>query len=297
MPKMGSLFSGIGGLELGLERAFSGELQTIWQVEENEFCQSVLERHWPHATRYDDVRTIGAHNLEPVDVLCGGFPCQDISIAGKGEGLNGKRSGLWWEFHRLINELRPRVAVMENVSAINIRGLSAVVGSLAEIGYDCQWAVVSAAQCGAPHMRRRWFGVAYPSSMPDGGRTTTNTSAGQSRQDSPVQTRGATTDVHDTEGVATNTNSQRSKEQPIRSQPVEQTRQFECGSSQTPGTRQNYWERFPTQSPVCRRDDGIPNRVDRLRALGNAVVPQCAEWVGQQIINSGLWEKICSQNN
>jgi len=297
MPTMGSLFSGIGGLDLGLERAFSGELQTIWQVEENEFCQAVLERHWPHAKRYDDVRTVGANNLEPVDVLCGGFPCQDISIAGKGEGLDGKRSGLWWEFHRLINELRPRVVVMENVSAIDVRGLSAVVGSLAQIGYDCQWTIISAAQCGAPHLRRRWFGVAYPSSIANGGRATTNTSAGQSRQNSSIQAGRSSTHVYDTAGDATNTNSQRVKEQPIWSESVEATRQSECGSSQAAGTRQNYWQGFPTQPPVRRRNDGVSNRVDRLRALGNAVVPQCAEWVGQQIINSGLWEKVCSQNN
>ena len=297
MPTMGSLFSGIGGLDLGLERAFSGELQTIWQVEENEFCQAVLERHWPHAKRYDDVRTVGANNLEPVDVLCGGFPCQDISIAGKGEGLDGKRSGLWWEFHRLINELRPRVAVMENVSAIDVRGLSAVVGSLAQIGYDCQWTIISAAQCGAPHLRRRWFGVAYPSSIANGGRATTNTSAGQSRQNSSIQAGRSSTHVYDTAGDATNTNSQRVKEQPIWSESVEATRQSECGSSQAAGTRQNYWQGFPTQPPVRRRNDGVSNRVDRLRALGNAVVPQCSEWVGQQIINSGLWEKVCSQNN
>ena len=297
MPTMGSLFSGIGGLDLGLERAFSGELQTIWQVEEKEFCQAVLERHWPHAKRYNDVRTVGAHILEPVDVLCGGFPCQDISIAGKGEGLDGKRSGLWWEFHRLINELRPRVVVMENVSAIDVRGLSAVVGSLAQIGYDCQWTIISAAQCGAPHLRRRWFGVAYPSSITDTGWSTANTSTGQSRQDVSIQAGRATIDAHDTEGTVTNTNSQRVKEQPIWCKSVEATRQSECGSSQAAGTRPNYWERFPTQSPVCRRDDGVPNRVDRLRALGNAVVPQCAEWVGQQVINSGLWEKVCSQNN
>ena len=245
MLTMGSLFSGIGGLELGLERAFEGQLQTAWQVEENQFCCSVLERHWPNAKRYDDVRTVGAPNLEPVDILCGGFPCQDISIAGKGEGLNGKRSGLWWEFHRIINELRPSVVVMENVSAITIRGLSAVVGSLTQIGYDCQWTIISARQCGAPHLRRRWFCVAYP-------------------------------------------NSQRIQEQPIWSESVGQTRQSECGSSKDQGTRQNYWQGFPTQSPVCRRNDGIPNRVDRLKSLGNAVVPQCAEWVGQQIIKSNI---------
>jgi DNA (cytosine-5)-methyltransferase 1 len=251
--KMGSLFSGIGGLDLGLERAIPG-LQTVWQVEKNSFCRSVLERHWPDATRYNNVRTVGAHNLEPIDILCGGFPCQDISIAGKGEGLDGERSGLWWEFHRLINELRPRVAVMENVSAIYVRGLSAVVGSLSQIGYDCQWTIISAAQCGAPHLRRRWFGVAY-------------------------------------------TNSQRIQEQPIWSKSVGTARQSQCGGSQTSWTKQDYWKGFPTQSPVCRRDDGVPNRVDRLRALGNAVVPQCAQWVGQQIVNSGLLEVACSQHN
>jgi len=303
MPKMGSLFSGIGGLELGLERAFSGELHTIWQVEQNQFCQSVLERHWPHATRYDDVRTVGAHNLEPVDVLCGGFPCQDISIAGKGEGLHGERSGLWWEFHRLINELRPRVAVMENVAAIDVRGLSAVVGSLAQIGYDCQWTIISAAQCGAPHLRRRWFGVAYPNSIRCGPGSDT-----QREHQHRVHGEGDTTQgiqqrserqsgIGEDSHASTNTNGQRIQEQPIWSESVGTSRQFECGGSKTPGARQNYWERFPTQSPVCRRNDGIPNRVDRLKALGNAVVPQCAEWVGQQIINSGLWEKVCSQNN
>ena len=245
MLRMGSLFSGIGGLELGLERAFKGQLQTAWQVEKESFCRSVLERHWSNAKRYDDVRTVGAHNLEPVDILCGGFPCQDISIAGKGEGLNGKRSGLWWEFHRIINELRPSVVVMENVPAITIRGLSAVVGSLAQNGYDCQWTIISAKQCGAPHLRRRWFCVAYP-------------------------------------------NSQRIQEQPIWSESVGQKRQSECGSCQDERTQQNYWQGFPTQSPVRRRNDGVPNRVDRLKSLGNAVVPQCAEWVGQQIIKSNI---------
>lgn len=343
--KMGSLFSGIGGLDLGLERAIPG-LQTVWQVEKEEFCRSVLERHWPDATRYNNVRTVGAHNLEPIDILCGGFPCQDISIAGKGEGLDGERSGLWWEFHRLINELRPRVAVMENVSAIDVRGLSAVVGSLSQIGYDCQWTIISAAQCGAPHMRRRWFGVAYPSSIADRGWSTANTNQGRGRTSNTVQSRGASTHVHDTARDATNTNSircgtgidterehqhrvhgegdttqgeqqrcewqsgigedsnastntngQRIQKQPIWSESVGTVRQSQCGSSQTPGAQQNYWQRFPTQSPVRRRNDGVPNRVDRLRALGNAVVPQCAQWVGEQIVKSGLLEAACSHKN
>ncbi len=294
MLTMGSLFSGIGGLDLGLERSFKGQLQTAWQVEENQFCRSVLERHWPNAKRYNDVRTVGAHNLEPVEILCGGFPCQDISIAGKGEGLNGKRSGLWWEFHRIINELRPSVVVMENVPAITIRGLSAVVGSLAQIGYDCQWTIISAKQCGAPHLRRRWFCVAYPYSI--GCRTSSDT---QREHQHRVHREGDTTQgiqqrsewqsgVGKDSNASTNTNSQRIQEQSIWSESVGQERQSECGSSQDERTRQNYWQGFPTQPPVCRRDDGIPNRVDRLKSLGNAVVPQCAEWVGQQIIKSNI---------
>jgi DNA (cytosine-5)-methyltransferase 1 len=292
MLTMGSLFSGIGGLDLGLERAFKGQLQTAWQVEKESFCRSVLERHWSNAKRYDDVRTVGAHNLEPVDILCGGFPCQDISIAGKGEGINGKRSGLWWEFHRIINELRPSVVVMENVPAITIRGLSAVVGSLAQIGYDCQWTIISAKQCGAPHLRRRWFAVAYPTTigyymrnemafgtMPNNRWSTANTNQVRSRTSDTVQSRRSSTDVHDTEGSTADTNSTRTQVQA----------KGEQSSKQMSGSKsKKYWERFPTQSPVCRRDDGIPNRVDRLKSLGNAVVPQCAEWVGQQIIKSNI---------
>lgn len=328
MLTMGSLFSGIGGLDLGLERAFKGQLQTAWQVEENQFCCSVLERHWPNAKRYNDVRTVGAHNLEPVDILCGGFPCQDISIAGKGEGLNGKRSGLWWEFHRIINELRPSVVVMENVPAITIRGLSEVVGSLTQIGYDCQWTIISAKQCGAPHLRRRWFAVAYPSRITDRAGSTTNTNQDRVRASDTIQSRRSSTDVHDTEdstanphsiGCRTSSDTQREHQHRIHregdtTQGIQQRSEWQSGigkdshaSTNTISTRtqvqaegeqsskqmsgsksKTYWKRFPTQSPVCRRNDGIPNRVDRLKSLGNAVVPQCAEWVGQQIIKSNI---------
>ena len=288
--KLGSLFSGIGGLELGLERAFGGSLETVWQVEKEPFCRQVLERHWAHAKRYDDVRTVGAHNLEPVDVLCGGFPCQSISIAGKQEGLsNEEKSGLWWQFHRIINELRPQVVVLENVANIIRLGGTDVVGSLAQIGYDCEWTVISARKFGAPHIRKRWFGVAYP--MPQGL---------QKQSIDTIQTHGETQSMpeHSSRGNdPTYTNGQRIQEQPIWSESVGTKRQSECGGSQTSWSQQNYWQRFPTQSPVCRRDDGIPNRVDRIKALGNADVPQCAEWIGQQIINSNLLEVACSTKN
>jgi DNA (cytosine-5)-methyltransferase 1 len=284
MIKMGSLFSGVGGLDLGLERSIPG-LHTVWQVEKEEFCRSILERHWSNTKQYNDVRTIGAHNLEPVDVICAGFPCQSVSIAGKMRGLEDEeKSGLWWHVHRLVSEFqsigRQPILVLENVANIIRVGGPDVVGSLAAIGYDIEWTIISAAQCGAPHLRRRWFGVAYPSTI-----------------GYYMRNAMAFAELVNGRWTTTNTNGQRIQEQPIGSESVGTARQSECGSSQTPRTQQNYWQGFPTQSPVCRRDDGIPNRVDRLRALGNAVVPQCAQWVGQQIVNSGLLEVACSQHN
>ena len=159
MKRIGSLFSGIGGLELGLEWAGVGH--TVWQVEREPFCQSVLEKHWPNAKRFDDVRMVGATNLEPVDVICGGFPCQDISYAGKGAGLAGERSGLWYEFARIVGEMGPRFVVVENVAAFITRGIGDVLGTLSDLGYDAQWRTLRASDVGAPHRRERIFIVAY----------------------------------------------------------------------------------------------------------------------------------------
>jgi DNA-cytosine methyltransferase len=160
---IGSLFSGIGGLELGLERAGLGP--SVFQVERDEYCRAVLAKHWPAALRFDDVCTVGAHNLPRVDVLCGGFPCQDISNAGRRAGITvGTRSGLWFEYSRIIRELRPRYVVVENVTALLTHGLDAVLGELAESGYDAEWDCVPASSVGAPHQRDRIFVVAYPAS-------------------------------------------------------------------------------------------------------------------------------------
>jgi DNA (cytosine-5)-methyltransferase 1 len=157
---VGSLFAGIGGIELGLE--WTGGFRTVWQVERDEYCRKVLARHWPKAQRFDDVRTVGAHNLTPVDVITFGFPCQDVSWANAdGDGLDGERSGLYREAIRIIRELRPEYAVMENVSALLARGFGAVLGDLADSGYDAEWSCVSACAVGAPHMRQRVFLVAY----------------------------------------------------------------------------------------------------------------------------------------
>lgn len=161
---VGSLFSGIGGFDLGFERA---GFDIRWQVEIDPFCRAVLGKHWPEVRRYEDIREVTAfvglgHQLEPVDVLCGGFPCQDVSSAGPRIGIGGERSGLWGEFHRLICELRPRYIVVENTEGLLARGLDRVLGDLAGSGYDAEWSCIQAADLGAPHERERIFLVAYP---------------------------------------------------------------------------------------------------------------------------------------
>jgi DNA (cytosine-5)-methyltransferase 1 len=157
------LFSGIGGFSLGLEAA---GFRTVAFCEVNPTCRFLLAHHWPDVPCYDDVQTLTADRLAAdgiaVDVICGGFPCQDISYAGKGAGLAGERSGLWREYARLIGELRPRYVVVENVSALLSRGLGVVLGDLAELGYDAVWDRVRAFDIGAPHLRARLWIVAYP---------------------------------------------------------------------------------------------------------------------------------------
>ena len=159
MLTIGSLFSGIGGLELGLERALGARV--LWQAENDLFCRAVLAQHYPGAKRYADVREVTADSAERVDILCGGFPCQDISLAGKGEGLDGARSGLWTQYARIVGELRPRYVVVENVAALLIRGVDRVLGDLAALGYDSWWDCIPAAAVGAPHRRDRLYMVAW----------------------------------------------------------------------------------------------------------------------------------------
>lgn len=284
MIKVGSLFAGIGGFEKGIEDAFDGMAETVWQVEQNSFCQKVLKKHWPNATIYDDVRTVGKHNLEPVHILCGGFPCQSISVAGKMEGLeNENKSGLWWEMHRIISEIRPRIAILENVANVLSVGGPDVVGSLAQIGYGCEWTVIRASDFGAPHHRARWFCVAYPNSIT--GVQTNQTIDPHRKEWNTWKVLGG----NDRGDDSTDSNGS-CKQQPTHSQCLESKKRamYRIRKGFWDNKRTGNWATFPTQSPVCRRNDGISNRVDRLKALGNAIVPQCSEWVARQVFNSGL---------
>lgn len=161
MLTFGSLFAGIGGLDLGLERA---GMRCAWQVELDDYATRVLTKHWPDVPRFRDVRSVGVHNLPTVDCVCGGFPCQDIADPGKRVGITGTRSGLWAEFARIIRELRPRFVIVENVAALLDRGIDTVLGDLAAGGYDAEWSVLSSCAMGAPHTRERVFIVAYANS-------------------------------------------------------------------------------------------------------------------------------------
>lgn len=260
--KIGSLFSGIGGLELGLERAGLGRV--AWQVEIDPFCRRVLAKHWPNVERFEDVRRVGKSTLAPVDLICGGFPCQDVSVAGKGAGLEGERSGLWSEYLRIVAELGPSLVVIENVPGLRTRGLRRVLADLSGLGFDAEWACLAAADVGAPHLRKRLFIVA---SHPD--RIQLRDEQGWLERAS----RTIAAEFADAgEGrVVADANRQ--------------------GQPQQSGAIGAQWRRssdgswWPPVSPVRRVDDGIPNRSHgrRLKALGNAVVPQVAEVIGRAI--------------
>lgn len=169
--KVLSLFAGIGGFDLGFELA---GWTTVATVEIDKYCNKILEAHFPHARQYTDICTVSgaeiARDCGPIDVICGGFPCQDISVAGKGAGLQGKRSGLWSEYKRLVSELRPRWVVIENVDALRARGLDRVIADMEEMAYQAWCFGIPASVCGATHQRKRIVIVAYNQSQRRGAR-------------------------------------------------------------------------------------------------------------------------------
>ena len=153
----GSLFSGIGGFELGAEWA---GIETLWNCEIEPFQRSVLKRHFPNTIQYEDIKRLS--NPGYVDIVSGGFPCQDISVAGKREGINGRRSGLWGEMFRIVREVRPKYVIVENSPALVVSGLERVLCDLSQIGYDAEWQCISNIAFGYPHKRERLYLIAYP---------------------------------------------------------------------------------------------------------------------------------------
>ena len=263
------LFSGIGGFSLGLER--SGGFETVAFCEIEDFPRRVLAKHWPKVPCYHDIRELTAARLAAdgiaVDAICGGFPCQDISNAGKRAGIEGERSGLWTEYARLIGELRPRVVFVENVSALLGRGLDRVLGDLAALGYDAWWDCIPASAVGAPHQRDRLWLVAHPSrQLPH--------RSGPSGQERRAELADGGQDVADASSAqsAARIPAARHGQEGLSKKPHDRGDQFDGWS----GAGQ-----WSTEPAVGRVVDGLPDRAHRLKGLGNAVVPQIPELLGR----------------
>jgi DNA (cytosine-5)-methyltransferase 1 len=263
---VGSVFTGIGGLDLGFERA---GFDVRWMVERDPFCRAVLAKHWPGVPVYPDARmSVGDwRRVEPVDVIIGGFPCQDVSSAGLRRGLTGDRSGLWWCLRRAARVVRPRYLVVENVTGLLARGVDTVFGSLARLGFDAEWATIRASDIQAPHRRARVFIVAYPQRVADATST-------RSQRRRPQQSRG---------GVESAASRLDRRPDAWRGWPAR------------PGEPQHDWEPARTvpsrvaQSSMGALTDGLPADVAGWyraghEAAGNAVVPQVAEVVARHVL-------------
>ena len=273
MYTFGSLFAGIGGIDLGFERA---GLECKWQVEIDDYATKILEKHWPQVKRWRDVKTFPPEDNQDwsVDVIAGGFPCQDISVAGKGAGLNGERSGLFYEIIRLARQLRPRAIVLENVSALLVRGMGTVLAELAEVGYDAEWHCIPAAGVGAPHRRDRVFIVAY--TQHDGSHGNREDEQERERQEMGrsqfFRRHGGNWNVADPSVIRREGCSQESF---LRKQDIQGEFERSC---------KDIGEQWSVEPNVGRVADGVPGRVDRLKCLGNAVVPQVAEVVAKILL-------------
>jgi DNA (cytosine-5)-methyltransferase 1 len=272
----GSLFAGIGGIDLGFERA---GMVGKWQVEIDDYATRVLTKHWPNVHRERDIRECGAHNLEQVDVIAGGFPCQDISYAGRGAGLDGERSGLFFEAVRLVRELQPRVVVLENVAALLTRGLDRVLGTLAEIGYDAEWHCIPAASVGAPHIRDRVFVIGLRGRNSDC--IDDDSQQERNQQNSIASGISCWCDERESADMA-NSNSKGLEGRPQNDSRANRE-QANAKWAWLPVERHGWWTVEPD---VGRVANGIPARVDRFRGLGNAVVPQVAEYIGRHIVEA-----------
>lgn len=260
--KMIDTFSGIGGFSLAAR--WLGGIETVQFVERDPYCQRILRKHWPTVPIHDDICT---YEPKPgsADVVCGGFPCQDISYAGKGAGLAGKRSGLFYELLRVVRMVGPRYVVLENVAAITHRGMGAVLGALAEAGYDVEWACIPAAAVGACHQRDRWWGVAYAAHLLGNG------CAGQQRGQSEGQ---KVSELGNGDGAdAAYSYHQRQQKRQLAT--ITSGPRWTCWPH-APRRLNPDWRSFLSEPVLCRGDDGLSDRVDRLKALGNAVVPHVA---------------------
>lgn len=271
------LFSGIGGFALAARWV---GWETVGFCEIDPYCQKVLGKHWPDVPIYEDVKDVTAEILKAdgieCDLITGGFPCQDISYAGKGAGIDGKRSGLWSELSRIISDIQPRYAVLENVAALLNRGLERVTGDLAAIGYDCEWHCIPASAVGAPHCRDRIWIIAYPEGERCG-------EAGSDCERPAIRSASRGDSLADSNRVNVQGSQDAGESRENRSRLEQQLAR--CNANSDTG---GFWDIEPD---VGRVANGIPKRVDRLKGLGNAIVPQVAEVIFRAIDNERYSQK------
>jgi len=303
---VGSLFSGIGGIDLGLERAGH---RIVWHSEIDKYATRVLAKWWPNVPNLGDITKIKWNPKEHyVDIIAGGYPCQPFSTAGKRKGKEDPRH-LWPYFLNAIRTIRPRYALMENVRGHLTLGFGDVLADLAACGYSAEWQIIPASSVGAPHRRDRLFIVAYSSFIGGHGRGHLK-SSGETRSGSALQgqTRGSTSsqgvmaDAENVLGDVGHNNSRVGMESETLPESGdgswssdmaysdrERSHQAEIYSAETGKSalrhlagrgRDDLGKWWQTEPAVGRMADGVPARVDRLRGLGNAVVPQLAELIG-----------------
>ena len=316
--KLLDTFAGIGGFSYAAEKIVGG-YETTKFIEINPFSQKILKKHWPSIPIHDDITTFTAKSNE-FDVICGGFPCQDISVAGLQKGITKEtRSGLFYELMRVIRMVRPKYVILENVAAILANGLGVVLGELSKAGYSAEWSIISASSLGACHQRSRWWLVAYPNSERVEGRimeigqelqiqnnfrkknsfrsteftntynngssstekfrineeTSDRTSQGQNKISQPQRSSESRSDKSfQSVSNTTNTNSFRTQGNCERLEsPIWSNAFLNSKERRTLGRD---WTRYVSKPCLCRGDDGLRGRVDRLKSLGNSVVPQVA---------------------
>mgnify|MGYP003652644560 CR=1 FL=1 len=311
--RMLDLFSGIGGFALAAEWTWADELDIVGFCEIEKYAQKVLQKNFPGVPIHEDITKLNGKDFKNIDIITGGFPCQDISIAGKGEGIEGSRSGLWTEMCRIISEVRPRYAIIENVPMLIHRGLERVLCDLTEIGYDCEWQIIGADEVGAWHRRKRIWIIAYSNNTRN--RTQEHRANRQGKKkaqesqfkiyESWVKSSRHSKDVSDT-------NNSRHMDRQIKEQPTE-GRLDALSKSESGGTYERnvsdtdskqrcgwntkrkdaedvrelrrsavtgYWNAEPDVGRVAH---GVSNRVDRLKGLGNGIVPQVAYEIMKRI--------------
>lgn len=329
--KVLDLFSGIGGFSLGLERA---GMETVAFCEIDKHCHAVLRKHWPKIPIVDDVSKLDGYTLQQtlgrINVICGGFPCTDISIAGKKKGLvdengNRTRSGLWFEYKRIIGELKPDYVIIENVANLRSNGLVTVLQDLWALGYDAEWHIISARAVGACHLRERCWIIAYAANIGRHGRSNVERESGDNQywKDSTkgnCKTRISTKNLQSTypngerlEGrlkIANKLQNKKNKgnktgrddlnNEALKSPNADNLRLWK--SFDTEKEKSEWWAKatasfrdwWETESEFCRVDDGLSKELDsperirkeRIKQLGNSIVPQIAELIGKSIMEA-----------